>query len=208
MKEPTIVQMPDIKITDLKTDFSEFENLCAKIKNEIPLISYDIFKENGTDLEGVGPATMIKKLGKNNIKIYNYDKSDFEIIEEDFAGFYMFYKDNKPEYCGISRNVLKRLSDHTKGEKQSATFAHRLLMSDSLENDKKLSNKTEKEKLGDYKQEVLSYQFKLIKFYSPCLDTPNRYTMSTEHKEEVLMYLFEVFASVYFRTKHNSFRTH
>lgn len=201
MKESTIIQIPAIEIKDLKSNFSDFEALCEKLKNE-SLISYDIFKENGKNLNGAGPSTMIRILEKEKIKIYNYDLQISEVITEDFAGFYMFYKDDEPIYCGISRNVLKRIADHTKGEKQSATFAHRLLISELLESNEKAVE------LKDYKKELLSYQFKLIKFYTPCKETKNRHTRSTEHKEEVLMYLFEVFASVYFNTAHNSFRTH
>jgi predicted GIY-YIG superfamily endonuclease len=207
MSEPIKTQThePDFKI--LKTNFSDFEKVCKNLEKS-PLISYDIFKENGKDLTNVGPAAMIQILEDNKIEINNYDTSKPEKITEDFAGFYMFYKNGKPEYCGISRNVLKRISDHTKGGKQTATFAHRLLMSHLLENDINLSLLEKKEKLEDYKQDVLSYKFKLVKFYTPCKDTNNRHTMSTEHNEEVLMYLFEVFASVYFNTKHNSFSAH
>jgi len=201
MTNLSITHIPEIEIKDLKSKFSDFEALCETLKNE-PLISYDIFKENGKDLTNVGSATMLQILENNNIEIYNYDLAETEIITKDFAGFYMFYKGDEPIYCGISRNVLKRIADHTKGGKQSATFAHRLLMSEPLETKEKTA------KLKDYKEEVLSFHFKLIKFYTPCEKTDKCYTRSIEHEEEVLMYLFEVFASVYFNTAHNSFRTH
>lgn len=187
----------------IKTEFLDFEKLCVEIIENDSFIPYDLLKVNGEDLNGVGPAKLIQKLKENKIKIFNYTTSKFETVETDFAGFYMFYKNGVPEYCGISRNVLKRLSDHTKGDKQSATFAHRLMMSNAEE-----ATKGKKKTLKDYKREILSYQFKLVKFYKPCPETPNRHTISTEHQEEVLLYLFEVFASVYFGTKHNSFRTH
>lgn len=133
MEKSTIVQTPDIKIDELTSKFAGFKKLCIDMDN-YPLMSYDLFIEIGQDLCGVGPAKMIDKLAAKNIKIYNYDTSQKEIIKEDFAGFYMFYKNGKPKYCGISRNVLKRVADHTKGDKQSATLAHRLTMSESLNN--------------------------------------------------------------------------
>ena len=205
MKTANINQKTEIEF--LKANFLDFENVCKNLEKS-NLISYNIFKENGKDLTDVGPSAMIKILENNNIEVYNYETSKTETITKDFAGFYIFYKDNKPIYCGISRNVLKRIADHTKGGKQNATFAHRLLMNYFLENEISLSDVEKSAKLEEYKQEVLSYNFKLIKFYTPCKETNNRYTISTEHREEVLMYLFEVFASVYFNTQHNSFRTH
>lgn len=193
-------ERPNLPVSELNAIYVAFEDLCKKIEDECVLISYDLFKTKANNLVGVGPSTIKDKLEENEIKIYNFQKFKWETVKEDFAGFYVFYKDGNPEYCGISRNVLKRLSDHTKGNKQSATFAHRLFMNNVTKNNKKA--------LVDYKQEVLTYQFKLIKFYEPCPDTLNRYTVSTEHKEEISLYMFEVYASVYFNTKHNSFRTH
>lgn len=197
------INSKEMNTSELEKAFSSFKKLCSEILSKSPYISYSSLKGEQDDLKGIGPSAIAQFLKQNGIKVFDYQIKNYVEITEDFAGFYLLFKDGKPKYCGISRNVLKRIADHTKGGKQSATFAHRLAMSD-----KQYFKSAYEQLFNVYKKELLTYEFKVIKFYTPCTETSNRYEVSSEHKEEVLLYFFEVFAAVYFKTMHNSFRTH
>ncbi|WP_121345970.1 hypothetical protein [Gillisia mitskevichiae] len=116
----------------------------------------------------------------------------------------MFLKDDEPFYCGISRNVIKRILDHQKGGTSStATLAHRIAKNKYPDT----SDKRYIEAFESERNDLLNCEISMIKFYDQDLEAHEQNNFA-QHKEEVMLYLFEVFVSVRFNTKHNSFRTH
>ncbi|WP_034920888.1 hypothetical protein [Gillisia sp. CAL575] len=181
--------------------FRDLQVLCEKwspIENKIP---FKTFANNEGTLTGIGPATAIEKLRTN---IFDYGEMKHIDINQDFAGLYLFSKNGKPFYCGISRNVIKRILDHQKGPTSSmATLAHRIAKGYSKDS-------TEEKYLEAFDSErnaLMACDVSLIKFYDQNKEEHSKNNMH-QHKEEIMLYLFEVFVSVNYNTKHNTFRTH
>lgn len=68
---------------------------------------------------------------------------------DDFKGLYVFYEDDKPIYVGISKNVLKRLRQHVKCEKQNeSSFAYLLTLDHAKQNKITIPVGTREERMG------------------------------------------------------------
>ena len=193
--------MQEIDSNSLIKHFEELQEVCDlwnPLKNKI---SYKIFTNRDGTLEGIGHSTAIKKIAN---KIFDYNKKKPVTINEDFAGLYLFSKDSKPFYCGISRNVIKRILDHQKGSTKSmATLAQRIAKNKNSDT----SEHKYLEAFNGERAKLLDCEISLIKFYDPDYEAYKNDKM-TQHKEEIMLYLFEVFVSVHYNTEHNSFRTH
>lgn len=70
------------------------------------------------------PILLQKIKSQEKYLIDKYFKPDFGVksickllkLENDFEGLYIFYKNGKPFYTGISGNVIKRIKQHVKGK--------------------------------------------------------------------------------------------
>ncbi|WP_034889541.1 hypothetical protein [Gillisia sp. Hel_I_29] len=178
--------------------FRDLQLLCEKwdpIENKI---SFKTFANNKGTLKGIGPATAIEKLRTN---IFDYSEMKHIDITQDFAGLYLFSRNGKPFYCGISRNVIKRILDHQKGPTSSmATLAHRIAKA-------KATDQQYHQAFDSERNELMTCDVSLIKFYDQNKEEHSKNNMH-QHKEEIMLYLFEVFVSVKYNTEHNTFRTH
>lgn len=173
-------------------------NLWNPIANKIP---FKTFVNSKGTISGIGPATAIERLRTN---IYDYGKMRHIDITQDFAGLYLFSRNDKPFYCGISRNVIKRILDHQKGPTSSmATLAHRIAKANN-------PNSTKQKYLEAFhleRNKLMNCDVSLIKFYDQNKEEHIKNNMH-QHKEEIMLYLFEVYVSVKYNTEHNTFRTH
>lgn len=193
--------MEDLDSNNLIKYFSDLQRLCNLWNPLDNKISFKIFTNDQGNLEGVGPVTAIEKLKS---KVFDYNKMKPIAIKEDFAGLYLFSKDNEPFYCGISRNVMKRVLNHQKGSTSStATLAHRIAKRRNLD---PLVQKYSEAFNGE-REKLLDCEISLIKFYNQDKEGHKLDNMS-QHKEEIMLYLFEVYVSVKYNTEHNTFRTH
>lgn len=84
-----------------------------------------------------------------------------------------------------------------------ATLAHRIAKSTNPDT----SEKKYLEIFNGEREELLNSEMDLIKFYDQDQKAYRNNKMA-QHKEEILLYLFEVFVSVKYNTEHNTFRTH
>lgn len=193
--------MENLDSNNLIKYFSELQKLCREWNPLDRKISYQHFTNDKGTLDGVGPVTAIEKLGA---KIFDYNARKPVSVKKDFAGLYLFSKDEKPFYCGISRNVIKRILDHQKGTTSSmATLAHRIAKKGIIDTSSDKYNLA----FDRQRNKLLECEISMIKFYD---QDPEGHLEDNfaQHKEEVMLYLFEVFVSVKYDTVHNSFRTH
>ncbi|RXG13259.1 hypothetical protein DSM04_105237 [Leeuwenhoekiella aestuarii] len=86
-----------------------------------------------------------------------------------------------------------------------ATLAHRIAKD---KHHPSFKEDAYKETFNSEKKSLLECDVSLVKFYEP-LDS-DKYTKDkrAQHKQEIELYLFEVYIAVKFKTLHNSFRTH
>lgn len=123
---------------------------------------------------------------------FNHQKGLAQIKNEfgfknDFKGLYAFIKGKKVIYVGISRNVIKRLNNHCRGRLHNqATLAYKLA---------KILNKYEGLR-KDLDLELGLKQISKLKFCFIQIDCP------------IERYAFELYCSMHYKCKHNSFETH
>lgn len=193
--------MKELDSNSLINYFNDLQKLCDEWNPLGNKISYSIFTNDQNSLEGIGPATAIDKL---DTKVFDYRTRKPLSIKKDFAGLYLFIKNDQAFYCGISRNVIKRILDHQKGSTSSmATLAHRIAKSKNPDS----SEKKYLEFFNGERENLLKCEIALIKFYDQDKEA-YRNNMMAQHKEEIMLYLFEVFVSVKYDTEQNTFRTH
>jgi hypothetical protein len=123
--------------------------------------------------------------------------------KDDFKGLYVFYEDDKPIYVGISKNVLKRIRQHVKCEKQNeSSFAYLLTIEHTKQNSITIPVGTREERMvseeffGLFNLTVRTRILKMkVKFI--------------EIKCDVSFYLSEVYFAMQLNTDmFNSFETH
>ncbi|GEM_PF-1245748 len=186
---------------DLIKHFNSFESICNNWDPINRKISFKQFTNKENTLDGIGPKLILRQ---NILKVFDYKTRELVSIEQDFAGLYLFSKNGKPFYCGISRNVIKRILDHQKGSTSSmATLAHRI----AKNADSDLSEEKYLEAFNSEKKNLLECDISLIKLYDQDREA-HKVNQMAQHNEEIKLYLFEVFVSVKYNTEHNTFRTH
>ena len=204
MKSSKTLNSPELKelhSNNLIKYFSDLQTLCDKWDPINNKVSYRDFTNEKGSLEGIGPVTAIEKLEQ---KVFDYSSENPVKITKDFAGLYLFIKNEKPFYCGISRNVIKRILDHQKGSTSSmATLAHRIAKTKHSDT----SSESYKKAFDQEREDLINCDISFIKFYDQDKEEYEQNNFA-QHKEEIMLYLFEVFVSVKYDTDHNSFRTH
>ena len=181
---------PSNFVPDETREFKEitesFPVMLATLTNKSRVISiYDNFGK-----AGVGKVTSRNSL-KPLIPQLEHD--------EDFKGIYLFWLNNEPFYTGISRGVIKRIHQHTKG---SNHFSSSL----SYTRGKEFHNEIEGiEHTGTRKEldfDRFSGPFKKI-LREECQASMLPIKGSTE------LYLFEVYVAVQLKLSYyNRFKTH
>lgn len=116
--------------------------------------------------------------------------------ENDFSGCYVLLKNRKPFYVGISRSVVKRLTQHVKGKTHfAASLAYRMACDrkpHALDRTTAMQNARFQVEFEQAKKELLSMEVAVIEIQNP-----------------VELYLFEVFCALKFGTsRFNTFATH
>ena len=84
-----------------------------------------------------------------------------------------------------------------------ATLAHRIAKSKHSDT----SSENYKKAFDQERDNLLDCDISFIKFYDQDKEEYEQNNFA-QHKEEIMLYLFEVFVSVKYDTDHNSFRTH
>lgn len=130
--------------------------------------------------KGIGSKTVLHRLGRS----------------EDFPGCYVFQDGRKPIYVGISRKVVQRLLNHTKGrDYYSASLAYRMTCEERGKNQS--ANDAMKDR-------AFMAVFESKKAYIASLNVA-----IIEIEDPIEMYLFEVYCAMQLNTSRwNSFRTH
>ncbi|MBI3512277.1 MAG: GIY-YIG nuclease family protein [Bacteroidetes bacterium] len=117
--------------------------------------------------------------------------------KNDFIGLYVFLNDNCPFYVGISKGVIGRIFQHTKGHNHNtSTLAYNigLIRYELLTGQKHLGDRKEL----NFKTEVEPVKEFLLRQKIALLPIDN-------HEE---LYLFEIFCSMKLQTFLNKFETH
>jgi predicted GIY-YIG superfamily endonuclease len=150
--------------------------------------------------EGSGQVSARQKLiADNKIKVnwlreYETKKGNIKI---DFSGLYVFINDKTPFYVGISKGVIGRIFQHTKGHNHNtSTLAYNigLLRYELLTGKKYLGERKElnfKTEVEPVKQFLLKQKIAFLHIDNP---------------EELA--LFEIFCSMKLKTILNKFETH
>jgi hypothetical protein len=119
-------------------------------------------------------------------------------IEKDFEGLYIFFKNEKPFYTGISKKVIRRINQHVKGKNHySSSLCYKMgaALHKSINKESHLGGRGGLDfvkYVEPAKKELMKCQFAFIKI-------PN----------DVKLYLFEVYVAMELGTLHyNSFCTH
>jgi predicted GIY-YIG superfamily endonuclease len=119
-------------------------------------------------------------------------------IENDFEGLYVFYKNGKPIYTGISRHVIKRIEQHVKGKNHNHSSLAYQIASAIYYSEHKVMHTGGRDGLDfdkygvPAKKELMKCTFRFIKL-----------------QNDIELYLFEVYVSMELGTLHyNSFKTH
>lgn len=143
--------------------------------------------------EGIGLSTAKKKLLVHK-KIENNWLNE---KENDFSGLYIFLNDKTPFYVGISKGVIRRILQHTKGHNHNtSTLAYNIgLIRYELTKGKKYIGKRED---LNFKTEVEPVKKFLLKQKIAFLPINN--------PEELA--LFEIYCSMKLKTALNKFETH
>ncbi|TVY01492.1 GIY-YIG nuclease family protein [Paenibacillus cremeus] len=124
-------------------------------------------------------------------------------FESDFKGLYVFYENDKAIYVGISKNVLKRLRQHVKCEKQSeSSFAYLLTLEHAKQNNITIPVGTREERMNSKE----FYELFNSTVRARLLDMKVKFI---EINCDVSLYLSEVYFAMELNTdKFNSFETH
>ncbi len=152
---------------------------------------FDIEKYFG---EGAGQSTAFSHLMQDGrIKEeWILDKN-----KKDFQGLYVFIKDNKAFYFGISKGVIGRIVQHVKGKSHfSASLAYNIGLLHHLELENKEYSHQRKDLLfSKFVEPAKAFLMKQKIAFLPIPDP-----------EE--LYLFEVYCSMKYKTMLNKFETH
>ncbi|GIO35736.1 hypothetical protein J41TS12_05970 [Paenibacillus antibioticophila] len=124
-------------------------------------------------------------------------------FQSDFKGLYVFYEDDKPIYVGISKNVLKRLRQHVKCEKQNeSSLAYLLTLEHAKQNNISIPVETRANRMKNkrfYKLFNSTVRKRLLKMKVKFIEIDC----------DVTLYLSEVYFAMQLNTdKFNSFETH
>jgi len=150
--------------------------------------------------EGNGQVSARKQLLKDNkiepdwLRVYKTKKGNTKI---DFSGLYIFINNKTPFYVGISKGVIGRIFQHTKGHNHNtSTLAYNigLIRYELLTGEKHLGERKEL----NFKSEVEPVKQFLLKQKIAFLHI--------ENYEELA--LFEIFCSMKLKTMLNKFETH
>jgi predicted GIY-YIG superfamily endonuclease len=175
-------------VRDFETKFSDF-NLISK--------SFDVAEYFGS---GTGKVAATKKLiadgkiKKEWLRDYKTKKGN---IKKDFMGLYVFINDDFPFYVGISKGVIGRIFQHTKGHSHNtSTLAYNigLIRFELMAGRKHIGGRKEL----NFKTEVEPVKEFLLRQKVALLPIDN-------HEE---LYLFEIFCSMKLQTFLNKFETH
>ena len=130
--------------------------------------------------KGIGPATILKRLHRNS----------------DFSGCYVLLDGGDPIYVGISRKIVRRLLDHTKGgDYYTATLAYRMA---------KVEHPNSQTANDAMKDAAFMALFESKKAHIASLNVA-----FIGLDDPIEMYLFEVYCAMELDTfRWNSFRTH
>jgi predicted GIY-YIG superfamily endonuclease len=121
-------------------------------------------------------------------------------LKKNAGGLYLFMKDGKPFYVGITRDLLTRLKNHLNGEwDNNATLAF------SMARHKWLADGGEKK---DRKVLMSIEEFKPL-FKKARTELHGSKVALVEIDDPVTLYLFEVYCAMHFNTyEWNTFKTH
>ena len=175
-------------INDFETKFSNFDPLsnCFEVS--------DYFGP------GIGQVAATNKLIKNGkvksewLRQYETKKGK---TKKDFRGLYVFINDDSPFYVGISKGVISRIFQHTKGHNHNtSTLAYNigLIRYQILTGQNHIGTRKEL----NFKTEVEPVKKLLLRQKIALLPIDN-------HEE---LYLFEIFCSMKLQTLLNKFETH
>jgi len=148
--------------------------------------------------EGSGKTSARKKLlADNKIEIGWLEENEMKKGKTDFSGLYVFITDKTPFYVGISKGVIRRILQHTKGHNHNtSTLAYNIgLIRYKLEEGEEYRGKRDE---LDFKKRVEPVKQFLLKQKIAFLHIDN--------PEELA--LFEIFCSMKLKTKLNTFETH
>ena len=172
-------EISDIKgiVQSLEKYYNELE---AKIKD--PMDLSDLAKK------GIGTANAyINYINKyKDKKIHGEDKK--------VKGCYVFIKEGKPFYVGISKHVFQRIQQHVKGkDTNSASLAYQLAKAQvNWEGAGKEFLNKNTPSFSSAKESLMKCQVAILPI--PC---------------DITLYMFEVYAAVILKTGHyNTFKTH
>ncbi len=149
---------------------------------------------------GIGQVAATKKLiadGKIKSEWLREYQTKKGKTKNDFMGLYVFVNDNSPFYVGISKGVIGRIFQHTKGHNHNtSTLAYNigLIRYELLTGQKHLGDRKEL----NFKTEVEPVKEFLLRQKIALLPIDN-------HEE---LYLFEIFCSMKLQTFLNKFETH
>lgn len=158
---------------------------------------FDICHYFGT---GTGQVATTKRLILDNRIQEDWLKEYFTKSgkrKKDFKGLYVFIHDDTPFYVGISKGVIGRILQHTKGHNHNtSTLAFRigLMRYEFMSGQKHLGRRMDL----NFKSEVAPIKQFLLKQKIAFLPI--------ENEEE--LYLFEIFCSMKLQTGLNTFETH
>ena len=118
--------------------------------------------------------------------------------EEDFQGIYVFSKNKKPFYVGMSQHVIERIIQHVKGKSHfTSSFCYKLGANEHIRQ-KGHTHEGGRGGLG-FDEYVEPYKKELMKCQAAIFEVENC----------LELYLFEVFVAMKLGTLHyNLFKTH
>ena len=154
----------------------------------------DYFSEGIGQVEARKKLLADKKIESDWLREYETKKGNIKV---DFSGLYVFLNDKTPFYVGISKGVIGRILQHTKGHNcNTSTLAYNIgLIRYKLITGKEYLGTREK---LNFKTEVEPVKKFLVKQKIAFLHIDN--------PEELA--LFEIFCSMKLRTMLNTFETH
>ncbi|UXX78611.1 hypothetical protein N7E81_14715 [Reichenbachiella carrageenanivorans] len=128
-------------------------------------------------------------------KLHKFEKVK---LKNDFKGIYLFLKNGKPFYTGISKHVIERINQHVKGTNHfSSSLSYRIGADEYL-------NRNGESHTGG--REGLDFE----KYAEPAKSELIKCEVSLFRVEKDLdLYLFEVYIAMKLKTLYyNEFRTH
>lgn len=117
-------------------------------------------------------------------------------------GVYIFFENDVPVYVGKTDNLARRLSEHarTGSKNNDANFAFKIAKLEWLE-----QNKLEAKITRKFLEELPEFGDTFKKAKSRVYSMKMKYVHIDDPYEQ---YLFEFYASLFFKTKYNDFRNH